>query len=148
MRKILLFVALFTLNFYAFAQITVKQEIEQQITVWHEGLQKADLNSLMAQYASDAVFFPTFINVTRTADERKVFLQALINKKPTAVLNPDQRIRIFNDVATCSGTWVFDVNNAEGGREKKPVRYLFVFEKRGGKWLIIEQHVSAFPEKK
>ncbi len=131
----------------AFSQITAKQEIEQQLTAWHEGLVKADLPALMAQYASDAVFFPTFINAARTADERKIFLQVLINKKPTAVLNADQRVRVFSDVATCSGTWIFDITAADGSREKKPVRYLFVFEKRAGKWLIIEQHVSAFPEK-
>ncbi|RDB05726.1 DUF4440 domain-containing protein [Runella aurantiaca] len=131
----------------SFAQEGPKQEVAQQITNWHNGLVKADLEGVMAQYASDAVFFPTFINVARTADERKAFLQTLIAKKPVAVLNNDQRVRIFGDVATCSGSWVFDVNNAEGQHEKKPVRYLFVFEKRGGKWLIIEQHVSAFPEK-
>jgi hypothetical protein len=130
-----------------FAQDTPKQEVAQQITNWHNGLVKADLDGLMAQYASDAVFFPTFINAARTADERKAFLQVLIARKPVAVLNNDQRIRLFGDVATCSGSWVFDVNAADGSREKKPVRYLFVFEKRAGKWLIVEQHVSAFPEK-
>ena len=130
-----------------FAQDTPKQEVAQQITNWHNGLVKADLDGLMAQYASDAVFFPTFINAACTADERKAFLQVLIAKKPVAVLNNDQRIRLFGDVATCSGSWVFDVNAADGSREKKPVRYLFVFEKRAGKWLIVEQHVSAFPEK-
>jgi hypothetical protein len=105
------------------------------------------LDGLLAQYASDAVFFPTFINVARTADERKAFLQTLIAKKPVATLNNDQRIRLLGDVSTCSGTWIFEVNAADGSREKKPVRYLFVFEKRGGKWLIIEQHVSGFPVK-
>lgn len=127
---------------------TTPSEIAQQLTNWHNGLVKGDLEGVMAQYASDAVFFPTFINAARTAEERKAFLQVLIAKKPVAILNNDQRIRIFGDVATCSGSWVFDVNAADGSREKKPVRYLFVFEKRGGKWLIIEQHVSAFPEKK
>jgi hypothetical protein len=127
---------------------TTPSEITQQLTNWHNGLVKADLDGLMAQYASDAVFFPTFINAARTAEERKAFLQVLIAKKPVATLNNDQRVRIFGDIATCSGSWVFDVNAADGSREKKPVRYLFVFEKRGGKWLIIEQHVSAFPEKK
>lgn len=131
----------------AFAQDTPKQEVAQQLTNWHNGLVKGDLEGVMAQYASDAVFFPTFINAALTADERKSFLQTLIAKKPVAVLNNDQRIRLFGDVATCSGSWVFDVNAADGSREKKPVRYLFVFEKRAGKWLIIEQHVSAFPEK-
>jgi uncharacterized protein (TIGR02246 family) len=125
----------------------VRQEVAQQVNNWHTGLQKADLEGLAAQYASDAVFFPTFINVARTADERKAFLQTLINKKPVATLNNDQRIRLLGDVSTCSGTWVFEVNAADGSREKKPVRYLFVFEKRGGKWLIIEQHVSGFPVK-
>jgi hypothetical protein len=126
---------------------TTSSEIAQQVTNWHIGLEKADLDGLVAQYASDAVFFPTFINSARTADERKVFLQTLIAKKPVATLNNDQRIRIFGNIFTCSGTWVFDVNAADGSREKKPVRYLFVFEKRAGKWLIIEQHVSAFPVK-
>lgn len=131
----------------SFAQDSPKQDVAKQVTNWHQGLQKGDLEGLMAQYASDAVFFPTFINVALTADERKTFLQTLIAKKPVASLNNDQRIRLLGDVATCSGTWVFEVNNAEGGRDKKPVRYLFVFEKRGGKYLIIEQHVSAFPVK-
>lgn len=148
MKKLLIITCFLVFAINAFSQTTAKQEIEQQIVLWHDGLVKGDLNGLMAQYASDAVFFPTFINAARNADERKAFLQTLINKKPTATLNSDQRVRLFTDVATCSGTWMFDVNNAEGVREKKPVRYLFVFEKRGGKWLIIEQHVSAFPEKK
>jgi hypothetical protein len=147
MKKVVYIFFLFA-STHLFAQTTPKQEIAQQVTAWHEGLAKADMNALMAQYASDAVFFPTFINMAYTADERKVFLQTLINKKPVATLNPDQRIRLFNDVATCSGTWIFEVNAADGSREKKPVRYLFVFEKRNAKWLIIEQHVSGFPEKK
>lgn len=148
MKKIFVLFLLFAGIQMAVAQTSPKQEIENQLKLWHEGLVKGDLDGIMAQYASDAVFFPTFINMAKNADERKAFLQTLINKKPTAVMNPDQRIRLFTDVATCSGTWIFDVNNADGVREKKPVRYLFVFEKRNGKWLIIEQHVSAFPEKK
>ena len=144
-------VVVFSIGFVFFANVVTaqdpRQEVAQQVTNWHTGLQKADLESLVAQYASDAVFFPTFINVARTADERKAFLQTLIAKKPVATLNNDQRIRLFGDVSTCSGTWVFEVNAADGSREKKPVRYLFVFEKRGGKWLIIEQHVSGFPVK-
>lgn len=147
MKFAFLFFFLFVNCVSVFAQDGPKQEITQQVLAWHAGLGKADLSGLMAQYASDAVFFPTFINSARTADERKAFLQTLINKKPTAVLNSDQRTRIFGDVATCSGTWIFEVNAADGSREKKPVRYLFVFEKRGGKWLIVEQHVSAFPVK-
>jgi uncharacterized protein (TIGR02246 family) len=131
----------------AFSQ-TTPSEIAQQVTNWHNGLVKGDVETVAAQYASDAVFFPTFINSANTPDARKAFLMALIAKKPVATMNNDQRVRIFGDIATCSGTWVFDVNAADGSREKKPVRYLFVFEKRGGKWLIIEQHVSAFPEKK
>ena len=130
-----------------FAQDTPKQEVAQQLTNWHNGLVKGDLEGVLAQYASDAVFFPTFINAARTADERKSFLQTLIAKKPVAVLNNDQRIRLFGDVATCSGSWVFDVTAADGSREKKPVRYLFVFEKRAGKWLIIAHHVCAYVEK-
>jgi hypothetical protein len=126
---------------------TTPSDISKQVTTWHEGLVKGDLDGLQAQYASDAVFFPTFINSANTPDARKTFLTALIAKKPVATLNPDQRARIFGDVATCSGTWVFEVTAADGSREKKPVRYLFVFEKRAGKWLIIEQHVSSFPVK-
>ena len=147
MRKSIFIAVLLAVNTVIFAQETPKQEVAQQVTNWHNGLMKADLDGLMAQYASDAVFFPTFINTTHTADERKAFLQTLIAKKPVATLNNDQRVRLFGDVATCSGTWVFEVNAADGSREKKPVRYLFIFEKRAGKWLIVEQHVSAFPVK-
>jgi len=147
MYKNAIIAILFAVSTSVFAQETPKQEVAKQVRDWHSSLMKADLNGLMAQYASDAVFFPTFINTTHTADERKAFLQTLIVKKPVATLNNDQRVRLFGDVATCSGTWVFEVNAADGSREKKPVRYLFVFEKRAGKWLIVEQHVSAFPVK-
>lgn len=116
MKKLFLLIILLIVGASVFAQATAKQEIEQQIVQWHDGLVKGDLNGLMAQYASDAVFFPTFINAARTADERKAFLQTLVNKKPSATLNNDQRVRLFNDVATCSGTWIFDVNNADGVR--------------------------------
>jgi hypothetical protein len=131
----------------SFAQNATPSDISKQVTAWHDGLLKADLEGLMAQYASDAIFFPTFINSANTPDARKAFLTALIAKKPIATLNNDQRVRVFDGVATCSGTWIFDVNAADGTREKKPVRYLFVFEKRAGRWLIIEQHVSGFPIK-
>ena len=147
MPKSIFIAVLLAISTAIFAQETPKQEVAQQVTNWHNGLMKGDLDGLMAQYASDAVFFPTFINTTHTADERKAFLQTLIAKKPVATLNNDQRVRLFGDAATCSGTWVFEVNAADGNREKKPVRYLFVFEKRAGKWLIVEQHVSAFPVK-
>ena len=143
MQKTIFFLLI---SFVSQAQ-TTPTDVAKQVTAWHEGLVKGDLESLQAQYASDAVFFPTFINKANTPDERKAFLNTLIAKKPIATLNNDQRVRIFGDVATCSGTWVFEVNAADGNREKKPVRYLFVFEKRAGKWLIIEQHVSGFPVK-
>lgn len=140
---------LLTVASYTFvAAQTTPSEISQLLTNWHNGLVKGDLEGVNAMYASDAVFFPTFINSANTPEARKAFLTTLIAKKPVATVNNDQRIRIFGDVATSSGTWMFDVNAADGSREKKPVRYLFVYEKRGGKWLIIEQHVSAFPEKK
>jgi len=139
------FSLLFIVFFNSSIAQTTPKEVSQQVSNWHDGLVKGDLNGLMAQYASDAVFFPTFINKALTPDERKSFLTTLIAKKPVATLNNDQRVRIFDDVATCSGTWVFEVNAADNSRKMKPVRYLFVFEKRAGKWLIIEQHVSAFP---
>ena len=147
MQKTIAVVFFLLANILLQAQTSTPADISKQVTAWHEGLIKGDLAGLQAQYASDAVFFPTFINKANTPDERKAFLNTLIAKKPVATLNPDQRVRIFGDVATCSGTWVFEVNAADGTREKKPVRYLFVFEKRAGQWLIVEQHVSGFPVK-
>lgn len=146
--KLLITLFLVVASYTMVAAQTTPSEIAQQVTNWHNGLVKGDLEGVSAMYASDAVFFPTFINSANTPETRKAFLTTLIAKKPVATLNNDQRVRIFGDIATCSGSWVFDVNAADGSREKKPVRYLFVYEKRGGKWLIIEQHVSAFPEKK
>jgi hypothetical protein len=146
MSKAIFTALLLSIAFISQSQ-TTPSDISKQVTTWHEGLVKGDLDGLQAQYASDAVFFPTFINSANTPDTRKTFLAALIAKKPVATLNLDQRVRIFGDVATCSGTWVFEVNAADGSREKKPVRYLFVFEKRAAKWLIVEQHVSGFPVK-
>jgi uncharacterized protein (TIGR02246 family) len=131
-----------------YAQVSEQPVVAKLVQDWHTALTNGDLDAALAQYADDAVFFPTFVNAARSSTERRAFLQTLIDKKPIAVLNPDQRVRLFGNAATSSGSWLFTVNNAEGVRVQMPVRYLFVYEKRGGRWLIVEQHVSAMPEKK
>ena len=49
------------------------------------------------------------------------------------------------DAAIDTGLYQFTLTNRNGSRSVVNARYTFVYERRGGRWLIVNHHSSAVP---
>ncbi|GAE50948.1 calcium/calmodulin-dependent protein kinase II association-domain-containing protein, partial [Xanthomonas arboricola pv. pruni str. MAFF 311562] len=56
-------------------------------------------------------------------------------------------VRVLDDdSAVDAGVYTFTLTDKDGKKTDVQARYTFVYEKRDGKWLIINHHSSAMPE--
>ncbi|MEU9188508.1 SgcJ/EcaC family oxidoreductase [Streptomyces sp. NPDC048484] len=124
-----------------------KTEIAALFDGWNAALQTGDSDKVADRYAKDAVLLPTASPVIRTdrAGIVDYFDHFLLNKpegeKIKSVINV-----LDSDSAIDAGLYVFHLTDPKTG-EKKDVeaRYTYEYEKRGGKWLIVNHHSSVLP---
>jgi uncharacterized protein (TIGR02246 family) len=110
---------------------------------WNRSLATLDPDQVTANYAPDGVLLPTVSNIPRTnhAEIRDYFVHFL-EKTPQGHI--DRRIvKIGCNLALDMGIYTFTFK----GGQTVQARYTYVYEYRGGKWLIAHHHSSAMPEK-
>ncbi|MFC4466224.1 SgcJ/EcaC family oxidoreductase [Streptomyces xiangluensis] len=125
-----------------------KKEVAALFDRWNATLQTGDAEKVADQYAKDAVLLPTVSNKVRTdragiVDYFEHFLQNKpVGKKVQTIVN----VLDSNSVID-TGVYEFTLTDHETG-EKKVVeaRYTYEYEKRDGKWKIVNHHSSAMPE--
>ena len=127
------------------AAITPKQ-VAALFDRWNASLATNDPDAVVKNYAADAVLLPTAENgpLIGTAQIRGYFVHFLERHPQGAI---DQRtIKIRCNVAYDVGTYTFTLDGSQPGtREKVPARYTYIYEPRGGQWLIVHHHSSANP---
>ncbi|MEV4040886.1 SgcJ/EcaC family oxidoreductase [Streptomyces umbrinus] len=124
-----------------------KKQIAALFDGWNAALQTGDSKKVADRYAKDAVLLPTASPVIRTdrAGIVDYFDHFLLNKpkgtKIKSVINV-----LDGNSAIDAGLYVFNLTDPKTG-EKKDVeaRYTYEYEKRGGKWLIVNHHSSVLP---
>lgn len=77
--------------------------------------------------------------------EIKEYFETFLTLKPDGTIN-EANIRIYCDMAINSGIYTFAIVK-NGKPEEVQARYTFVYRKIGDRWLIVEHHSSAMPEK-
>ncbi|MGA5508549.1 SgcJ/EcaC family oxidoreductase [Streptomyces umbrinus] len=124
-----------------------KAEIAALFDGWNAALQTGDSKKVAARYASDAVLLPTASPKIRTnhAEIVDYFDHFLLNKpkgtKIKSVINV-----LDGNSAIDAGLYVFNLTDPETGEKKNvEARYTYEYEKRGGKWLIVNHHSSVLP---
>ncbi|MFG2023527.1 SgcJ/EcaC family oxidoreductase [Streptomyces sp. NPDC048825] len=125
-----------------------KKEVAALFDVWNATLQTGDAEKVADQYAKDAVLLPTVSNKVRTdragiVDYFEHFLQNKpAGKKVQTIVNV-----LDSNSAIDTGVYEFTLTDHETG-EKRVVeaRYTYEYEKRDGKWKIVNHHSSAMPE--
>ncbi|MFI1482062.1 SgcJ/EcaC family oxidoreductase [Streptomyces sp. NPDC020747] len=124
-----------------------KAEIAALFDGWNQALQTGDSKKVAARYASDAVLLPTASPKIRTnhAEIVDYFDHFLLNKpkgtKIKSVINV-----LDSDSALDAGLYVFNLTDPKTGEKKNvEARYTYEYEKRGGKWLIVNHHSSVLP---
>ncbi|MEU6164538.1 SgcJ/EcaC family oxidoreductase [Streptomyces tanashiensis] len=126
---------------------TGEREIAALFDRWNAALRSGDPERVTDLYAEDAVLLPTASPRIRTdhaaiADYFTHFLQ----KKPRG-----EKIRTEIEIldansAIDAGLYRFHLTDPKTG-VTKPVeaRYTYVYEKRDGRWLIVNHHSSVLP---
>jgi uncharacterized protein (TIGR02246 family) len=125
------------------------QQIASLFDTWNAALQTGDPQKVAGLYAKDAVLLPTVSNKVRSdraeiVDYFHHFLQHKpVGKKTETIVNV-----LDGNTAIDTGVYAFTLTDrATGEKRVVEARYTYTYEKIGGKWLIVNHHSSAMPEK-
>ena len=125
----------------------MEHEILALFEEWNAAAQSRDPDRVVALYAPDAVLLPTVSNqIRRNHTEMRAYFVDFLALGPAAVLE-DYNLRELGSVAINSGVYTFTFASPPPGAFRVvTARYTFVYERRGGRWPIIEHHSSRMPE--
>ena len=119
--------------------------IRERLERWTQALHDKDLDALMALYAPDVVTFDLMppSQVRGTDRYRRNFehwFAALPG--PIDYRTRDLRVVVDGNVAFCHGLSHVGGIRADGASADYWVRVTVGFEKRGGDWLMVHDHIS------
>ncbi|MBK3567256.1 SgcJ/EcaC family oxidoreductase [Streptomyces sp. MBT62] len=125
-----------------------KKQIAALFDGWNAALKTGDPEKVADRYAPDAVLLPTVSNKIRTdraeiVDYFEHFLpNKPVGKKVETIVNV-----LDSNSAIDTGIYEFTLTDPKTG-DKRVVeaRYTYEYEKRAGKWLIVNHHSSVMPE--
>lgn len=122
-----------------------RDDISALTAAWVDAFNSRDAARIAALYDPQAVLIGTDAKkpVSGTAAIDAYFRQAAADPSARVALG-EHLARGYGDVAVDSGVANF-FGVRDGKAELVPARYTFVYRKRGGKWLIVEQHSSRVP---
>jgi uncharacterized protein (TIGR02246 family) len=124
-----------------------REDVAAAALAWAETLGRADADAMLRLYDEDAVLHGTRSNVLRRghAAIREYFAEAARTPGLKMTFAEPMQIRVYGDVAVNSGNYA--VTLIENGAPRTiPLRYSFVYRRRGGEWKIVDHHSSAVPE--
>ncbi|MFJ9947250.1 SgcJ/EcaC family oxidoreductase [Kitasatospora sp. NPDC091207] len=124
-----------------------EREIAGLFDQWNAALQTGDPAKVADRYARDAVLLPTASPKIRTnRAEITDYFEHFLQKKARG-----EKIRsVVNildaDSAIDAGLYRFHLTDpATGATKAVEARYTYEYEKRGGKWLIVNHRSSVLP---
>lgn len=121
-----------------------RAEILGLFTEWNTALQSGDPARVAALYAPDANLVPTISNEVRSSPQAiRDYFAVFMKLKPKGRIISNN-IGIHGDIATNSGTYVFDTTSRDL-REEITCRFTFVYRRDPEGWRIIEHHSSMMP---
>jgi uncharacterized protein (TIGR02246 family) len=130
--------------------VTTQAPTQRQIAAlfdrWNAALATGDANRVANLYAPDAVLLPTVSARIRTDRAEIVdYFRHFLENKPVGRIQKRFITILGPTAAVDTGLYQFTLTNANGSKSKVDARYTFVYELRGGRWLIINHHSSALP---
>jgi uncharacterized protein (TIGR02246 family) len=131
---------------FAVARADNKSDVEAATLRWIDAFNRKSSADIVALYAPDAVFFGTSSPVLRDKPELvQEYFKGLGAQGDAVISMGEHRVQVFGRVAINTGYYTRTAKQ-NGIEVKAPARFSFVYEKRGGQWLIVNHHSSAFPQ--
>jgi uncharacterized protein (TIGR02246 family) len=123
-----------------------KEQVAALFDRWNASLATKNPEEVVKNYADDAVLLPTVSNKPRTNHKEIAdYFEHFVQKSPKGAIDTRTIHTGCND-AYDVGTYTFTLTSADGKTSQVAARYSFVYELRGGQWLIVHHHSSAMPE--
>lgn len=138
-------------NTAATTQVQDQQPTTEQVRAlfadWNASLATGDAQKVADRYAPNAVLLPTVSNQVRSTRAEIVdYFEHFLQGKPSGTILDSHVAVLDADDAIDAGTYRFALTK-DGKATTVDARYTFVYEKIDGKWLIVNHHSSAMPEK-
>ncbi|WP_327167356.1 SgcJ/EcaC family oxidoreductase [Streptomyces subrutilus] len=123
-----------------------EQQIAALFDQWNKALATGDSRKVTALYAPDAVLLPTVSPRIRTNHaEIADYFDEFLAKKPSGKKLRTVVEVLDADTAIDTGLYRFTLTDKAGKTSEVDARYTYVYEKTGGKWLIVNHHSSVLP---
>ncbi|AWN30699.1 MULTISPECIES: SgcJ/EcaC family oxidoreductase [Streptomyces] len=124
-----------------------KKQIAALFDGWNEALQTDDPEKVAARYAEDAVLLPTASPKIRTDRAGIVdYFEHFVENKPKGEKVRSSINVLDENSAIDAGVYKFHLTDAKTGEHRTvEARYTYEYEKRNGKWLIVNHHSSVLP---
>ena len=124
-----------------------KTDVEAATGKWIDAFNRKSTKDIVALYAPDAVFFGTSSPLLRDKPELvRDYFKDLSGLGDAVIAMEEHRVQVFGKVAINTGFYTRASQQPDGKTVRNPARFSFVYEKRGGKWLIVNHHSSALPQ--
>ncbi|MCX5286386.1 MULTISPECIES: SgcJ/EcaC family oxidoreductase [unclassified Streptomyces] len=126
-----------------------KSQIAGLFDTWNKALQTGDSDKVADLYANNAVLLPTVSNKVRTDRAAIVdYFDHFLQNKPVGTKVKTIVNVLDSNSAIDTGVYKFTLTDHDTGKKKVvEARYTYTYEKIDGKWLIVNHHSSAMPEK-
>ena len=121
-----------------------KDQISELSDRWGKAVAAGDTAKITEFYAEDAVVLPMLSMDPRSGKAAiKSYFDEYVKRHPEGTINM-RSIMVGCNVASDIGTYLYRVTGVrKGTRQAIGGRYSTVYEFRGGKWLIVQQHSSG-----
>ncbi|MFD5328230.1 SgcJ/EcaC family oxidoreductase [Streptomyces sp. NPDC127092] len=124
-----------------------EKEVAALFDGWNAALMTGDAEKVADRYAAGAVLLPTASPRIRTDRAGIVdYFEHFLQKKPRGEKIRSVITILDRDSAIDAGLYAFHLTDPKTGeRTRLEARYTYAYEKRGGKWLIVNHHSSVLP---
>ena len=124
----------------------MKKPIIGYIQHWLNTVCQHNPNEIVDLYAPDGVLLGTVAeNIKIGRGEIINYFDMFVQKRPCGEIDTIF-VQDFGNIAIVDGTYTFELDNDNGGRDSVPARFTFVLRKVGNGWKIATHHSSAQPE--
>jgi uncharacterized protein (TIGR02246 family) len=111
---------------------------------WAAAFTKGDLDALMRLYDDDALLWGTSSSQLRKGARaiRQYYAQLLKAFPGTRISLRETNPRVYGDAGVNSGSFTMRRVAADGKVVVTSARFTITYVRRGGQWLIVDQHSS------
>ena len=122
-----------------------EDDVAAALQAWASAYDSRSPDRIAALYAADAVFWGTSSPVLRDTPALIAdYFKNMAAQPQARVEITSSKVQLWGDMAAATGVYTFtDVRN--GTTVRRPARFTFVFQRQGGRWLIVDHHSSAMP---